>query len=188
MNFTDIDIQKTSTCKSGKSLKIVNDMKKPLELQTGVLYSPFGVSKFENKWSGLYDYSVSCYVDEKFEKFITELGEHVAKTGNLTVVPGMKVNGDYPKLFKLKLPRDSNGNFNFVVFDNDKQKIRVTEDNVEEIFCKKRTFKCIIQCEKVNEWKEEWYIHWIITQMRYAAPTAVPEQPKQENYEKCLID
>lgn len=198
MNFSTLNISTVSICKSGKSLKLFNDVKKPLALQSTVLYCPFGVSRFENKWSGMYDYTVSCYTDEDFHSFSEALDKKVAEcltqftTSELQST--LRQNKDYPKLFRLKLPRDSNGNFNFVIFDKEKNKIKVTEDNIEEVFCKKRLFKCIMQCEKITDWNDKASIQWIITQARYTEQQSKQQSNTESNiqvdsaYNTCLIE
>lgn len=171
MNFAKLDISTVTLCKSGKSLKVFDSMKAPLELQSCRMYCPFNPSKFENKWSGMYDYSISCYTEDDFHNFSSKLDKRIEEClGNFTtseLVPSLKENMNYPKLFRLKLPRDSNGNFNVIIFDQDKNKIKLTEDNIDQVFCKKRVFKCIMQCEKITDWNNKASIQWIITQAMY---------------------
>ncbi len=192
MNFTTLNLEKISLCKSGKTIKLFGEAKKPLELASGRLYLPFGVSSYENKWSGMYDYSVSCYVDEQFDAFCTRLDSKVREllsdftTSELSDT--LRQNKDFPKLFRLKLPRDSNGNFNFVVFDEDKNKIMVTEDNVNTVFCKKRPFKCIMQCEKITDWSGKSGISWILTQARYSIQEQQKAPVTETTYSEYLLE
>jgi hypothetical protein len=94
----------------------------------------------------------------------------------------------------LKLPRDTHGNFNFVVFDKDKNKVKVTEDNIEEVFCKKRLFQCIMQCEKIIDWNGSASVQWIITQAKYSEIPVVQQNTNEQDskktsiYDSCMID
>ena len=135
-------------------IKDSNEKLENLQLTTGIVYLPFGVSNFTNKWSEFCDYSISCYVEPEFETICDTIDniiqENIAKDNKY--YPALRVNKDYPKLFKINLPRDKNGNFDFVVFDSDGEtKNQVTEDNIEQVFGKRNRFKCLIECTRVYE-------------------------------------
>ncbi len=186
MNFENIALDSVKVCKSGKMLKLFqNADKKPLAFQSCRLFMPFGISKYENKWNGMYDYSVSCYVSDDFEVFMDTVDEKVKVIlqdfTESEFQPSLKQNKIYPKLLRLKLPRDSMGNFTFAVFDSTGQeKIMITEDNVEEVFCKKTQFKCIMESQKIIDWSEKCSISWMLTQAKLI--------PRQEKEEECDFD
>jgi hypothetical protein len=193
MDYANVNLDTITLCKSGKSLKILNENKKPLEMQSCKLYMPFDVSRFENKWSGMYDYSVSCYTDDSFKEFFSKLDKRVSDLlSPFTESPlndTLKQNKDFPKLFRLKLPRDSYGNFNVVVFDKNREKIMLTEENIEEIFCKKQTFKCTFQCEKISDWQGKSSILWQMTQAKLFDKDPIqPIEKSHIDYNKLMID
>lgn len=156
-------------------------------MQTDRLYMPFGVSKFDNKWSGISDYSINCYVDNQFDLFCDSMDSKVIEllkdhtTSEFT--PSLRANKTFPKLFKLKLPRDSMGNFNVVGFDTDTNKILITEDNVEEVFCKGREFKGLVQCEKIIDYAGKSRVSWMLTQMKYIEKGDDLEISEPEGYD-----
>lgn len=151
-----------------------------LQIKSEKMYMPFGVSSFENKFSSFADYQVSVYVSENDTKTLDSLDARVQELGHETGIlnfdscewrPILKKNKDFPRLLTLKLPRDKNGNFETIVFDEDKNKIMIGLDNIEEIFCKKRTFKCVFQNVKVWEYNGAIGSIWKILQIRYCRET-----------------
>ena len=103
MNFNQLNIQTTFLAKSGRSLKLMGESKTPLELQSGRLYLPFGASSYPNKWSGMDDYSISCYVDSEFEEFSAKLDAKIEEdvkqfSPNSEFTPTLRQNKDYPNL------------------------------------------------------------------------------------------
>lgn len=194
MNFANLSIEGLNVFKSGKSFKLVDSTKNPLTFVSCRLYLPFGTSSFRNDYSGMNDYSISCYSDPDFSEFCTRLDGKISEAiqpyihGELQ--PMLKQNKDYPKLLRLKLPRDSNGNFNFVVFDEKENKIKVTENNVYDVFCKKRAFKCVMQCDKISSWNDKVYVSWILTQARYMKPehTTDINVDTHVDFSTCLLD
>jgi len=81
---------------------------------------------------------------------------------------------------RLQLSRDKNGNFESFIFDETKQKIKITENNIDTILSKGKCFKTIIECVKV------WYYNgkvgsiWKIVQLKLSERSL----PKKEDSEK----
>lgn len=191
--------------KSGKSIRVIDtETRKPLRVTSKELYLPFGVSSWENQYSKFQDYSLQTYVniDPEFEKYCEELDEKVKSLclssplfENGEYKSLLKQNKDFPRLFKINLPRDRFGNFDFVVFDKDLNKIMVTEDNVEYIFCKKRTFTCIFESCKVWQYNGSIGTIWNLVQVKYKdlevvedASTNVPTCKGEEDaYNTCML-
>ena len=76
-------------------------------------------------------------------------------------------NKTYPKLFKLQLPRDTQGNFLTQFFDENSEKIFVDENNIEELLTKKAIFKTIIGCSKVYLYQGRAGCIWDILQLKF---------------------
>ena len=82
--------------------------------------------------------------------------------------PILKENGDYPKLMKLQFVRDRNGNFVSFIFDENKEKIKIDETNIDTVLGKGKIFKCIIECSKVWCYNGKIGSVWNILQLRFA--------------------
>ena len=176
--------------KSGRAVKLLYN-KEPVQICTSSLYSPFGVKSINKDWSNFTEYSIDCSLNqassetavnyrtfvEKLDSVIKTLvaenlnlfgNKNETPTENFTYTSILRENGSYPKLMKLQLPRDKNGNFESFVFDERKQKIRLDESNIETVLSKAKIFKCIIECSKL------WYYNgkvgsiWNIVQLKFS--------------------
>ena len=140
----------------GKRKKLVIDTvtNAPLTLKTGLMYMPFLPNFYENTWSNFANYKLAVRVSDDFMKTCDYLDESISKNyDNSTIYTTMlKRKGDYPPLLNLTLPRDSQGRFETVVFESDRvTKHLITEQNINELFCKGRKFYAEIECEKLWE-------------------------------------
>jgi len=80
----------------------------------------------------------------------------------------LRQNGNYPKLVKFNLPRDKNGNFESFIFDINKEKIPVSENNIEEILSKGKVFRAIIECVKVWVYNGKVGSIWKVVQLKFS--------------------
>jgi hypothetical protein len=174
--FSKTPIQDIQLAKVRKTVKLVDSNGQAVSVSSGELYLPFGASCWENKRTDFDDYSVQCYVNksEQFESYCQELSDKIESLcadslfdSSSVFTPMLKQNKDFPQLLKINLPRDRYGNFDFVVFDQDSNKVMITEDNVNEIFCKKRTFKCIMECARIWEFNGKIGSVWNAVQVKY---------------------
>ena len=193
VSLKDLNFDELSLCKSGRSIKLVHN-KQCVSLSTSVLYSPFGVSKYKKQWSNFDDYSIDCYIDSNSPEFVessdytsycsklTDLNNHIfnmvkrnpvlmnipdhVNDNDITLSPFFRDNKTFPKLLKLTLPRDTNGNFTTQFFDENSQKIIVDESNIETILSKKSTFKTIVGCSKVYFYQNKVGCIWEILQLK----------------------
>lgn len=217
MSFENIKLAKI---KKSFALVDTENQNKYMRVASDRLYMPFSVSAYENKYSSFKDYSIACYVTEKDEEVLTELDEKIKDlvdnseifdSSNNEYKSLLKQNRDFPKLFNLKLPRDKHGNFAIVkdgpdgvskshaivVYDENKVKIKLTVDNIEEIFCKKRMFKCIFENAKIYEYNSVIGTTWNLVQMKYCSPASTLEKQVDSDeiscsnddidYSKCLL-
>lgn len=189
--INEIDLSKLKLAKSGKTVKLIyGEEKKPLQIKTPKLYSPFGLKVYNNSYSQFNDCSIDCSiqtslndpdkVDELYHLFdalnerIKELineSTHLFSKEPITEVNMTNIfreNGNYPKLMKMNCPRDRNGNFDFVVFDENKEKIRMTDNNIESILVKGKTFISILECSKIWYYKEKFGVTWNMIQTRFS--------------------
>ncbi|NBU34174.1 hypothetical protein EB118_04875 [bacterium] len=188
-SITDFDFNKLKIGKSGRLLKLVYD-KEPLSFCTEALYMPFSVNSNTKEWSNMTEYSIECSLDQSsseqsvaFKTFLEKLDEtvesllkaHPDVTTDFTYYKFFKDNGNYPKRMRLQLPRDKYGNFCSFVFDNNKNKIPISEDNLETVLCKGKVFKCIIECAKVYIYNGKAGSIWNITQLKFQQPTSAGE-------------
>lgn len=192
MNLSDIDLSKLKLAKSGKMVKLMYN-KEPLELVTCKMYTPFGVKVNTNNYSNFTNCTIDCSINqsnsevglkynellEALDKKIIELIQESLHLFNTDVsyesedIPNiynhiLRENKSYPKLMKISLPRDSKGNFDYVVFNENKEKVAITDDDkLSEVLCKGKIFKCIIQCGKIWYFKGRFGVTWPLKQLKF---------------------
>lgn len=192
--------------KSGRSVKLLYD-KSPFKMHTIKMYCPFGVKSVNKDWSNITEYYVDCslnqsesevakkYRDEllKLDGQINELILNnldmfkINSQDGLVYSPILRENGNYPKLFRIQLPRDKNGNFSFFAFDEKKEKLKITESNISEIFEKGKVFKGIIECQKVWVYNGRIGSIWNLVQMKLS-DEILPSRTEQSVIDSCIID
>lgn len=221
IDIKNFDINLLTIVKSGRYIKIMYD-NKPLEFVTATLYSPFGVKSNKKDWSMFEDYYIDCSIhNEKtinsaieFSDFLQKLQEHikilckenwstvdskgVTNYENVTFTPILKENKTYPKLVKLNFSRDKNGNFTSFIFDENKEKISINENNIDEVLTRGKRFKCIIECTKLWLFNDKIGTIWNINQLKLSSKTEVsdnidvisdelPSENKTVDYSKIII-
>jgi hypothetical protein len=176
--------------KSGRAVKLLYN-KTPVQFCTSSLYTPFGIKSTIKDWSNFTEYYIDCSLNQSnsenamsFRKSIEDLDEKIAElvksnlslfnsknetaNDNFVYSPILRENKTYPKLMKLQFPRDKNGNFESFIFDEQKQKIKLDDNNILEYLNKGKVFKCIIECSKI------WYYNgkvgsiWNVVQLKFS--------------------
>ena len=200
INITDLDLTKLKIGKSGRTLKVLYDGN-PLQIATSKMYAPFGVRVNNND----YSHFTNCHLDSSLnqsksaasvaiqeiffglDEKIVELvrdnknlfsfkdGSNVDFDGDDFYSPIFKGKSEYPLLMKIALPREKNGNFDFVIFDENKQKVPVNDSNIEKVLSKGKVFKSIIECSKIWTYKGKIGTTWNLVQMRM-----VPNNEKRD--------
>jgi hypothetical protein len=206
IDIQNIEWENFQLGKSGKAVKLLYN-KEPVQFCTSSLYTPFGVKSVSKDWSKFDEYNVDCSFNQStsetsimFKEFVEKLDkkikELVEKNGEMFGAKDefkfeynniIKENGNYPKLIKLQLTRDKNGNFESFLFDAEKQKIKINEGNVEEVLKKGKIFKCIIECSKIWYYKEKVGSIWNIVQLKFA-DTKMVTQNNSNVYNTLMID
>ena len=201
INLNEIDLSKLRIAKVGRAVKLIyGESKEPLQLVTGKLYSPFGVRMNENKYSNWNTYNIDCSLNQSnseisvayktsLEVLDQRIIELLANSNQLFendknkphddlfddiqnyYSPILRENKTYPKIMKIALPRDTKGNFECVLFDENKEKVQIDDNNIQQILCKGKIFKSIIECKNV------WYYNsasgpkfgttWNLKQLRF---------------------
>lgn len=186
LDSKNIDDSLFKLAKSGRAVKLLYN-KEPIQICTSILYSPFGVKPIIKEWSNFTEYNLDCSLNQSnsensvlFRETIERLDIIIQKLvkDNLNLFNAnqedfvynniLRVNGNYPKLIKFNLPRDKNGNFESFIFDINKDKISINENNIEEILSKGKVFRSIIECVKI------WYYNgkvgsiWKIVQLKFS--------------------
>lgn len=190
INIETIEWEKLKLVKSGRAVKLMYD-KKPLSFCTSTMYSPFGVKSFMKEWSTFSEYSIDCSLNQSstttpFNIFLEELDKritvlvqdnleifnnpksNVAVPNSVDYQPIMRENGSYPKLMRLQITRDKNGNFTSFVFDENKNSVKIDESNAADVLTKGKAFKSIIECSKVWLYNGKVGTVWTINQLRFA--------------------
>jgi hypothetical protein len=200
------DLSNLRLGKSGRAVKLLLN-KDVFKMHTIKMYCPFGVKSVNKDWSNITEYYVDCSLnqsesesaktyrdelstlDSKLNELIRENLDmfKVNTSDDLTYSPILRENGNYPKLIRLQLPRDKNGNFTFFAFDENKQKLKITESNISSIFEKRKVFKGIIECQKVWVYNGRIGSIWNLVQLKLSNEV-LPERVEQSVIETCIID
>lgn len=206
IDIANVDWNAFQIAKSGRAIKLLYK-KEPVKFKTSLLYCPFGVKSVNKEWSNFTEYNVDCYMNQSstensqiFRKFLDDLDikiqELIKSNGNIFDKGDvaynniMRENGNYPKLIKLQFPRDKNGNFKSVLFDESTNKHQITEDNIDELIAKGRLFKCVISCSKVWTYSGKAGTIWDIVQLKFFdKPQNADAQQTPENiYNTMMIE
>lgn len=175
--------------KSGRAIKLLYD-KNPVQLCTSTLYSPFGVKPTIKEWSNFTEYNLDCSLNQSNSENSVSFRELIEKLDNIIInlvkenvglfnlknasdndfvySPILKENGNYPKLMKLNLSRDKNGNFESFIFDVKKEKILLNENNIQDVLSKGKVFKAIIECVKVWYYNGKVGTIWKVVQLKFS--------------------
>lgn len=205
MTIINLDTFETDSLKLGKSGRAIKLFynKEPIQICSSTLYTPFGVKSLTKEWSNYSEYNIDCSLNQstsetsvffrngiqKLDKIIEKLvkdnlslfdSKNEKCNDNFIYSPILRENGSYPKLIKLQLSRDKNGNFESFIFNENKEKVKIDENNIETILSKGKTFKTIIECVKV------WYYNgkvgsiWKIVQLKFSERTFTRQDSEKE--------
>lgn len=178
INLSEIVLSNLKIAKTGRTLKLIYNGK-PFSFATNTLRSPFGVKVAQNNWSNFTTNTIECsFVNQEnvspFEPINDRIRELILENpklfnGTTEFMPIFRGNPEYPLLIKLTLPRDRNGNFDFVLFDENKNKVFLDDLNVQEILAPRKQFKAIIECAKIWVFNERIGVTWNISQMKFSS-------------------
>ena len=207
IDIENVDWDKFVLAKSGRTIKLLYD-KENVQFCTSSLYSPFGVKAINKDWSTFTEYNIDCSLNNaqtsnstSFKTFIEKLDEQIKllaekqidifnkgqELNTFTYSAMLRENGTYPKLMKLQMTRDKNGNFTSVVFDENKNKMLMSESNIDEVLSKGKVFKCIVECAKVWCFNGKIGSIWNIVQLKFSDKTTIKSNAK-EPYTTLMID
>lgn len=213
ININELDFSQLKIAKSGRMLKLVYN-KEPLQLVTGMMYTPFGVKGNTNNYSNFTNYHLDCSLNqsnseasvkyreslEALDRKIVELiqeSQDLFNTGNDNIdfsdvqnvySPVLRENKTFPKLMKITLPRDSKGNFDFVIFDEGKSKVFVDDNSIEQVLTKGKIFKGIIECGKVWYYKGRFGTMWNLKQMKFVENKSDIHQNKTQTQKSEIYE
>lgn len=208
IDINDVDWSAFSLGKSGRSVKLLYN-KTPFQFCTSLLYTPFGVKSNSKDWAKFDEYYLDCSLNQStseqscnFREFVDNLDKkivdlinenkdllNIQSTSEFMYNSILRENKNYPKLIKLQMPRDKNGNFDCFVFNSDKTKIKIDETNIEDVLVKGKIFKCIIECSKIWYFKEKVGSLWNIVQLKFAETPKINDDIQIQNvYNKCIIN
>jgi hypothetical protein len=202
VNLDTLDDSNLKLGKSGRAVKLLYN-KEPIQICSSTMYTPFGVKSVNKEWSNYAEYNINCSLNqstsetsitfknaiEKLDKIIEKLvkeninlfnSKNENANENFIYSPILRENGSYPKLMNLQVSRDKNGNFESFIFNENKQKVKIDENNISEILSKGKTFKTILECVKV------WYYNgkvgsiWKIVQLKFSERTFTKQDSEKE--------
>jgi len=202
LDIDNIDISQFKLGKSGRAIKLLYN-KEPVKLCTSSLISPFGVKSVNKDWSAFTEYHIDCSLNQSlnetsvaFKNAIDVLDNVIQELvrDNVSLFSTknenakedfvynkiLRENGNYPKLIKLQVVRDKNGNFESFIFNENKEKIKIDEENIEKVLAKRKIFKCIIECAKVWYYNGKVGTIWNINQLKFSNKTLDEERVEQD--------
>lgn len=209
INLSELNLDNLKLGKSGKTVKLLyNNV--PVQIQTGKMYVPFGVKMFNNDYSSFTNCHIDCSLNqseseisvkhrEQLEALDNKIIELIEESVDLfssknsihfqkeSYSPILRENKTYPKLMKISLPRDKNGNFDFVVFNENKEKVPTNDSTISEVLCKGILFRGIIECNKIWYYNGKFGSQWNLVQMKFNKKV---EQPRDTTtaVNECIID
>ena len=200
VNIHDIDLNELKLAKVGKVVKLLYK-KEPLQLVTSKMYAPFGVKVQNNDYSSYTKCHLDCSLNQnnstvsvKYREALEALDQKIAELIKEHVhlfniketidydnyyTPVLKENKSYPKLMKITLPRDRNGNFDFVVFNENKEKMPLDDNNIEQTLSKGKIFKGIVEFSKVWFFKGKFGVMMNLVQMKFIERETATEDPTE---------
>jgi hypothetical protein len=183
LDLQNIDWNLFQLAKSGRTIKLLYN-KEPVQFCTSTLYAPFGVKSVNKEWANFTEYNLDCSLNQAnsesactFREFLENLDKKILELvqsskeldgSNVAYNPILRENGSYPKLVKLHLPRDKNGNFQSFLFSESKEKVKLDEKNIELLLSKGKTFRTIIECSKVWNYNGKVGSIWNLVQLRFS--------------------
>jgi hypothetical protein len=206
-----IDDSLFKLAKSGRAVKLLYG-KEPVQICTSTLYSPFGVKPNIKEWSNFTEYNLDCSLNQSnsensktFKETIEHLDEIIQQLvkdnlnlfnvndENFVYNNILRENKNYPKLIKFNLPRDRNGNFESFMFDIKKDKVPINENNIEDILCKGKIFRCIIECVKIWFYNGKVGSIWKVVQLKFSEKESEDNKTTDNNinsniYTQLMID
>ena len=201
IDLQNLEVDKFKLGKSGRAIKLFYD-KEPVQICTSTMYLPFGVKSVSKEWSNYSEYNMDCFLNNSTSDISITFRESIEKLDsiirnlvkeNLTLFDSktekanenfiynaiLRENGSYPKLMRLQLSRDRNGNFESVIFDESKKKIKIDEHNIDTILTKGKNFKTIIECVKIWHYNGKVGSIWNIVQLKFSEKTLKEIEPDQ---------
>jgi hypothetical protein len=165
---------------------------KKYKINLSTVYIPFGIKQWENKYSDIPTYNVSCNVsDPNTVKELVSVDEYLEENinKNLSYSKLYRDNKDFPKLLTFQLPTDNYGNFMFAIFKEDSvTKIEPTLENIEDIFSKGKRLNCMISCNKLWENAEKCGSNWQLIQCKvFDDKETSAEHEETDDFETCLL-
>lgn len=215
-NINELDMTKISLAKIGRNISLVypneSNEKELLQIVTGKMYIPFGVKINPNNYSSFPNCHIDCSLNqsnsqeslscrEKLEELDLCIQELIVKNAHLFNTsdniteenilekyrPILRENKSYPKLMKISLTRDSQGNFQPIIFDNLREKIYMDDDNVQTLLSKGKIFASIIECGKLWYYNGEFGSTWNLIQLKFCNSEPKPEQTSSKIYDSLMI-
>lgn len=211
LDIDNIDWSLFKLAKSGRAIKLLYN-KEPVQFCTSSLYTPFGVKSVNKEWSTFTEFNIDCSMnqagteqasifrdliqklDEKIHSLVKENPDIFTNTkgdrlsNNFAYSPILRENGNYPKLMKLQFTRDKNGNFDSFIFNEKKEKLRIDENNINDILTKGKIFKCIIECSKVWFYNDKIGTIWNIVQLKLSENQTNQPRVTQDTYTNLMIE
>ena len=171
------------------------------------MYIPFGVKHIETNYSQWDNCHIDCSLNQskseesvKYQEAIDGLDKRIQElvsnselfdiSEENTYFPILKENKTYPKLIKISLPRDSQGNFKPFAFDENKEQIVLTDSNIDETLSKGSVFASIIECARMWQYNGRIGSTWNLVQLKLM-PKPVFDDTKQQNsssYKELMIE
>jgi ASC-1-like (ASCH) protein len=179
----DLEGEKIKLGRSKNCAKLFYEKKRML-FKTGKIKMPFGVqvNKFKT-YSDFTEYYIDFSIgqgNDEFEKLIGSVEEIVrSQLSNQKVLSDetvevieekfnsiLKKNDEYPPLLKVNLPRKGSGQFDFTVFDKEKEVIEVNDANIQDVFAKGGFCKIVFEVDRIWNYKERYGMTVKLNQLR----------------------
>lgn len=190
----DIDLALLKIGKNGRTIVLLYDGS-PLQIITDRLYSPFGVKGYTNDYSRHTNWVIDCSLPgedkvEPYDKLQVRVMELIKEKEELFkdidldgdyLAPIFRDNKTYPRLMKMNIPRDTKGNLLSVYFDENGDKHKIVDNNIEELLRNGSKFRSIIECGKIWVYKGRVGVTWNNIQIRATKVVSNSNQESSDN-------
>jgi hypothetical protein len=186
-NDLDLEKIKFSSVKQVYGHKFISMYykKSPLLIHFPRMTLPFGINDYKNKYS--FDLSFTNLKTnnsmkdfyngiKKIEKLVEEYGKNNmkdlfhSKNVDIQFKSCLTEKSPFEPLLKVKINQDKENNFKLKVFNDNQDEMDLDQETINDLFCKKKQLKGIIECSGV--WVSErdsgfvYGISWKVNQVK----------------------
>lgn len=171
---SEIDFDLFSIVQSGKTLKLKYDNQN-FKIISDTVYCPFDCSENTQSWAQHKQWSVSCNIlNNEFANLLNKIDAKIKSLlqdkeyiDESTLYRNVLYSNTNYTTLRLNIKRNNkDGNFISSIFDIDKNKIYINDNNISNQFTK-NYMKAVFECEKLYVYNNKAGSVWNLDQSRF---------------------